>query len=48
MASNFKKVVAAAAVAVALAAGTAGAVQSVSVDDAANGLKRVALKANGL
>lgn len=48
MKSNFRKVVAAAAVAVALAAGTVGAVQSVSVDDAkANGL-RSAQRANGL
>lgn len=48
MASNFKKIIASAAVAVALAAGTVGAVQSVSVDDAkANGLK-VSLRANGL
>ena len=48
MKSNFKKVVAAAAVTVALAAGTFGAVQTVNVDDAkANGL-RVSLRANGL
>ena len=48
MKSNFKKKAAAVALAVALAAGTVGVASSVSDDGAANGLKRVAQKANGL
>lgn len=48
MKSNFKRLAAAVAVTAALAAGTVGAAQSVSVDDAkANGLK-VSARANGL